>query len=327
MAPIPAIGAAVTVLLACSGTEAFLRQVVPIPSGALRAAAESPNSGQGAASIHQLAREGNTKALEDLLATSGNALVQAFDEAQYTPLHVATYKGHAEAAQVLLYHGAEVNAPNGKRCTALHVAAHEGHTEMIRLLIGAGADLEAKAGGLYDGCTPLHFACRKGQTEAAELLALEFKANIEAKEGSGSETPLYQAVWDERTETARMLVETAAADVEGRTRFGETALHAAAWLGYTSTAKMLLELGAEVSSVNDRGDTPLHWAAHRGHSDTAQLLLDFGADQDKTNAEGRTALQDAQGFRPSIDEIKAILTEETIRDVDEQIMKDMGVKL
>eukprot|EP00878_Enallax_costatus_P023873 GHUV01025430.1.p1 GENE.GHUV01025430.1~~GHUV01025430.1.p1 ORF type:complete len:123 (+),score=35.09 GHUV01025430.1:117-485(+) len=50
----------------------------------------------------------------------------------YTPLHYAARAGQVKAVQLLLKHGAAVNAvTRAGKATALHRAAHAGHLEVV----------------------------------------------------------------------------------------------------------------------------------------------------------------------------------------------------
>ena len=62
-----------------------------------------------------------------------------------TALHLAAEKGLVAMAELLVAHGAALdarNAPSG--WTPLHFAAYEGHTELVRLLVEAGAAPDAE---------------------------------------------------------------------------------------------------------------------------------------------------------------------------------------
>lgn len=58
----------------------------------------------------------------------------------WTPLHYAASKGHLSTAQLLLKHGALVNAPAPDGSTALMMAARSGSRPMVDLLLQRGAD-------------------------------------------------------------------------------------------------------------------------------------------------------------------------------------------
>jgi ankyrin repeat protein len=89
------------------------------------------------------------------------------------PLRIAAWKCSAEAARLLLEHGADVNAPEDNGWTALHSAAMHGRHEIVGILLAAGADVHV----VYLGQTPLTMMCkypaikdRKASRVCAKLL-------------------------------------------------------------------------------------------------------------------------------------------------------------
>ena len=57
----------------------------------------------------EAAKDGDTKAVEELLTSAAGADVNATDKDGYTPLHWAALRGHTEIVQALLEAGADVN--------------------------------------------------------------------------------------------------------------------------------------------------------------------------------------------------------------------------
>jgi len=92
-------------------------------------------------SLHEAAANGNTKALQELIARGED--VNQMDEREMTPLHLAASRGRKLAVKLLLSGGAEVDARGGG-LTALDMAALAGRAEIAELLIEAGADFGAK---------------------------------------------------------------------------------------------------------------------------------------------------------------------------------------
>ena len=92
----------------------------------------------------------------------------AFSPDGFTALHFAAFFGKAEAAKVLLEHGASVDVytRNPFANQPLHAAAAGRHIEVCRVLLAAGADVNATQHG---GFTPLHEAAQHGDAEMTEL--------------------------------------------------------------------------------------------------------------------------------------------------------------
>ncbi|KAF8059383.1 ANKRD39 [Scenedesmus sp. PABB004] len=116
------------------------------------------------------AATGALERLERVLAARPDALHGdgAGGGSGYTPLHYAARAGQLKAVQLLLRHGAAVDAATrAGGATPLQRAAHTGHLEVAEALLAAGADpLLADA----DGETPLHKAAAQGHADVAAAL-------------------------------------------------------------------------------------------------------------------------------------------------------------
>ena len=95
--------------------------------------------------------------------------VGAFAPDGWTPLHLAAFYGHPDAARLLLERGADVHAlsRNPTANQPLHAAAVRGFRDVVELLLAHGADPNARAGG---GWTPLHLAAAAGHPAVIEAL-------------------------------------------------------------------------------------------------------------------------------------------------------------
>ena len=82
------------------------------------------------------------------------------------PLHVAVSNERASIVQFLLERGVEVNSRNKMNRTPLHEAAGCGHYKEAELLVKHGADIEAES----QLGTPADFARSNGNFELAEWL-------------------------------------------------------------------------------------------------------------------------------------------------------------
>jgi ankyrin repeat protein len=89
--------------------------------------------------LHSAASGGNKEVVELLIAHGAevNAKVDHiifFDQSYFTPLHYAAQGGHKEVVEVLLAHGADVTAKSVKGKTPLKLAEEAGHQDIVDLL-------------------------------------------------------------------------------------------------------------------------------------------------------------------------------------------------
>jgi ankyrin repeat protein len=132
----------------------------------------------------------------------------AYSSDGFTALHLAAFFGKAEAARMLLEHGAGVEAytRNAFANQPLHAAAAGRHIEVCRVLLAAGADVNATQHGGY---TPLHEAAQHGDVEMSELF-LSAGADPALTTDAG-ETPAQIAAAAGHADLADRLREVAAA--------------------------------------------------------------------------------------------------------------------
>jgi len=121
------------------------------------------------------AYKGDLQKVRELL----QAGVRAGGELEHglTPLHWAATRGYRDVAEILIAHGADVNADRtDAHCdvvgTPLHCAVFTGHVEVARVLIANGARVNymSMVGIDMVGGTALHQAARGGRAEIAKLL-------------------------------------------------------------------------------------------------------------------------------------------------------------
>ena len=100
------------------------------------------------------------------MLTANPAQAQAVGAHGIPVLHFPCIGGHRDIAELLLAHGAEVNAGEGNN-TPLHGTAMFGQLEMTRWLLDHGANVNAPD---YEGRTPLFRAQQNGHMAVADLL-------------------------------------------------------------------------------------------------------------------------------------------------------------
>jgi ankyrin repeat protein len=206
-----------------------------------------------------------------------------------TPLHASIQGGHIRVAELLLAHGADVNAPGTYSVTPLHVASRHGHLDAVKWLLDHGADVNAKR---VDGQTALHSAAANGHLDVSRML-LVHNADVGARDVEGG-TPLSFALEGAggRLDLVRLLLD-GNAEVNTRDNSGRTPLHYAAAFGYLEVAQLLLERKAKCNAQDDEGLTPLHRASDAPELGLMKVLLDHGADANARDNIGNTPLHQA----------------------------------
>ena len=238
-------------------------------------------------SILDAAGEGNIEAVKQHLAAGAD--VNAKDEVESTPLHIAAREGHKEIVELLIAKGADVNAKDKWGGAPLHHAITK---EIAELLITNGADVNAKD---HLGWTPLHGACSKGLKTVVELL-IAGGADVNAiddDEGmtqgmTQGMTPLHQAAAGGHKEIVELLI-VKGADVNAKDWRGGTPLD---WAGNKVTADLLRKHGGKTGAWL-RSDESIHIAAVAGHIEAVKQHIAAGADVNAKMFSDETPLDDA----------------------------------
>ncbi len=119
-------------------------------------------------SIHEAAATGRAARIADILRSDGQA-ANAYAADGFQPLGLAAFFGQAEALDVLIAHGADVNSParNSLVVAPLHSALAGPQPDLARRLLAAGADANARQSG---HAVPLHTTAYVGLLELTSLL-------------------------------------------------------------------------------------------------------------------------------------------------------------
>lgn len=157
------------------------------------------------------------------------------------------------------------------------------NAEAVDILLSAGMDVNTVN---EDNSTGLHLAVKKGNMRLTKLF-LARSSKIDAQDSSG-ETPLHYAIRMQHTALFQLLV-SAGANVNVQNNEGETALLLATQQGNFSIAKNLLVLGANANVADNNSKTPLMHAIQLGNVPLVEELLRRGANPKTTDSEGRSA--------------------------------------
>ncbi len=84
--------------------------------------------------IFNAIRQGNLERVRELIEEDP-MIVNATEEGQCTPLHLAAVMGHKAVVEYLLEQGANIEAKNILDTTPLHWAAIQGHTAVVEYLL------------------------------------------------------------------------------------------------------------------------------------------------------------------------------------------------
>lgn len=190
----------------------------------------------------------------------------------------AARAGQYERVVAAISDGADANAYDSMGWTALHHASIYGLDRMCQVLLDHGADVDARAlpsndGLSVDGVAPLHLAATNGNTAVVRLL-LSHSANVEIEDGSLRRRPLHCAARGGHVPSAALLLGFGA-EVDARNSGGETPLFDAAQAGSVGAVVLLFAFGADGEAVQNSGKTSLDYADLHGHSRTSQLIRFF----------------------------------------------------
>ncbi|KAF2818879.1 ankyrin [Ophiobolus disseminans] len=229
---------------------------------------------------------------------------------QYTPIHLASLKGHYEIVRLLVQHQFKVNML-ARGLTPLHLAAKAGHVSVVEYLLGLGSiEINPKD---QEGRMPRDLAAISGHLDIVELFHRQANIDTRCHDTSGLSilqlsaihgrwnvaqafldheegpqvhgTPLHSL--DQRQAAPFQIVvgllqhpdfsniNIVDNDMNRGERRGEGLLHVAVRQNECDVIRLLLDREDINVNIDTRGSlrTPLHKAIELGHSDAAKLLL------------------------------------------------------
>lgn len=208
-------------------------------------------------------KAGEVERLRALLAEDPK-LLEARSDSGLSPVLLALYYGHPEAARVVIEHGAVLN---------WHEAAAVGDGARVEALLEA--DLGLLNAHAPDGFTALGLAAFFGQAALVEWL---LEKGADPNVGSNNDMrvrPLHSAAANADPTLAHAMATLLldyGAEVDAQQEGGYTALHEAAQSGKTELARLLLAHGANPALATTDGTLPAELAAKHNRQAVLALL-------------------------------------------------------
>jgi len=254
----------------------------------------------------------------------------------FSPLAVASQRGHLGVMRALLTAGASVNkAESQYGMSSLWIAAAAGRVQSVAFLLSSGAIVNQCT---LDGNTALTVASRLGHSRVVELLltagadsaCAEISTTSSSSSSSSKFSPalnaallgdaLVNASFDGDLRTVIWLLGVGASvtySAAGGENKGAFPLYAAAGWGHLNVMKALIAAQADPNQ-REGARTSLYMAAAFNQLDAARLLLSAGAWIDHTSSGGPTPLMVAaeRGF---LKMLELLLASHPTPNVDHQV--------
>ncbi|XP_055363765.1 ankyrin repeat domain-containing protein 24 isoform X2 [Betta splendens] len=201
--------------------------------------------------------------------------------------HLCASRGRLDCLEVIIAHGADINAPDGVGFSALHLAAKHGQPECVKRLLQERMEVD---GTDSIGRTALHHAAVAGCLSCTETL-WDFKASLDVQDSDGA-TPLILAAQMSRVELCAFLLGRGA-DANIQDNQGRSALMLACESDSAETTAVLLRGGADTQLVDGLGHKAADYSQSAGNQRVVHML------QDGVLPASEAAGEEIQGLPPS----------------------------
>jgi ankyrin repeat protein len=245
-----------------------------------------PNGKRGNFKFPPLCYAETADAAETLIYSGAD--VRLRNENGITPLHLLAAHGKIQAAEVLLKYGAEIDANDRWGKTPLHYASEYGQAETVDFLLKKGASIntrdELKRTALNWADNDTVFGEKKSRKKCAELLI-----------SRGADYTISDVVWLGDSVKVKQLLKNNPALAE------PAVLRIAVEEEQTDMTQYLIDSGADINSSQFK--TPLlHIAANKGCIDVIKLLTRNGASVNQRGEFGELALHwaAAKGYTDTV---------------------------
>jgi ankyrin repeat protein len=196
-------------------------------------------------------------------------------------VHKAIAQAKIDVLQLLIQHGADLNARNADGRLPLRDCFELGRDDFAKVLLDAGAAPDVCAAAAYGMHDRLRQILKGDSGQANDLTT--------------GESPLGWAVYGRQPVSATILFEHGA--IANHPPYHSHAWRPAAMVASTAVLPVLLQHGANPNWRDVDGDTPLHRVLKSrivlDPTEFVKTLLAAGADASLRNADGRTAFDEA----------------------------------
>jgi len=199
---------------------------------------------------------------------------------------LAKSKDNLKELEILLQHGANINATDKSGVTPLHYAIRRGQTEVVKFLIDHGADVNIEDKW---GSTPLFSS---NSVKITKLLLDSGRVNIEHISKNGF--PILQSAISNKELTKIRLIIQHGANINAQDKWGFTPLHHAIRSEQPKVIKLLIDHGVNINTKDQWGFTPLQYARQYQKTEVVNFLIDQGADVNTENKLGETPSTSAE---------------------------------
>jgi ankyrin repeat protein len=210
--------------------------------------------------------------VQQLLASGVDA--NSASEGGVSALMLASLHGFKPIAEMLLQHGAKVNARDGRQQSALRLAGVD-HPDLVKLLLEHGADPNARD---FYGKTLLVAVCEAGASQDPFALRILLEHGADPNIAGDDGTPLVYAVHlgsQGNTDMVRLLLRHGA-NPDARDRSGTPVLASAVEKHNVEIIKALIDSKVSLNLTDTLGQTALKVAEQNQLTEIVALLKKAG---------------------------------------------------
>uniref|UniRef100_A0ACB8F4M9 Uncharacterized protein n=1 Tax=Sphaerodactylus townsendi TaxID=933632 RepID=A0ACB8F4M9_9SAUR len=226
---------------------------------------------EGKTPLHLASRNHHTHVLKSILGEE----VRRY-KYQHNFLHMAALKDDSNLVQILLKHGAPVDAKDETGQTALGYAVSQGFEKTVKVLLEAGATIDS---GIID-------AAFNSNNQSVFKLLLDYSKGLSP---DTMVSALYKAIQKDLYGIVAALIERGT-DINAHNEMHYTPLLVACEMGKTESAKVLVDMGASLKDKTPNSNSALHLAVQAGASSIVKMLLGKGMDANLAGQGDQTPL-------------------------------------